>query len=207
MMDTGRIHIYFGDGKGKTTAAVGQAVRAAGYGFRVLFFQFLKDNFSNERKILEQISNITCLPGREQVKFVSRMNGDEKAELLHYNNKALDEIVKFCSPFDLLVMDEALCAVGLKVLSEEKLISFLKHKPRGLEIVLTGHQASARMKEIADYATEMHKIKHPYDLGNWRGKELSSNYRNIISFLNKCEFHDNAMSYMIYCNSTELTLR
>ena len=164
MMDTGRIHIYFGDGKGKTTAAVGQAVRAAGHGFRVLF-QFLKDNSSNERKILEQISNITCLPGREQVKFVSRMNGDEKAELLHYNNKALDEIVKFCSPFDLLVMDEALCAVGLKVLSEEKLISFLQHKPRGLEIVLTGHQVSDRMKEIADYATEMHKIKHPYDLG------------------------------------------
>lgn len=163
--DTGRIHIYFGDGKGKTTAAVGQAVRAAGHGFRVLFFQFLKDNSSNERKILEQISNITCLPGREQVKFVSRMNGDEKAELLHYNNKALDEIVKFCSPFDLLVMDEALCAVGLKVLSEEKLISFLQHKPRGLEIVLTGHQVSDRMKEIADYATEMHKIKHPYDLG------------------------------------------
>ena len=153
MMDTGRIHIYFGDGKGKTTAAVGQAVRAAGHGFRVLFFQFLKDNSSNERKILEQISNITCLPGREQVKFVSRMNGDEKAELLHYNNKALDEIVKFCSPFDLLVMDEALCAVGLKVLSEEKLISFLQHKPRGLEIVLTGHQVSDRMKEIADYAT------------------------------------------------------
>ena len=165
MMDTGRIHIYFGDGKGKTTAAVGQAVRAAGHGFRELFFQFLKDNSSNERKILEQISNITCLPGREQVKFVSRMNGDEKAELLHYNNKALDEIVKFCSPFDLLVMDEALCAVGLKVLSEEKLISFLQHKPRGLEIVLTGHQVSDRMKEIADYATEMHKIKHPYDLG------------------------------------------
>ena len=165
MMDTGRIHIYFGDGKGKTTAAVGQAVRAAGHGFRVLFFQFLKDNSSNERKILEQISNITCLPGREQVKFVSRMNGDEKAELLHYNNKALDEIVKFCSPFDLLVMDEALCAVGLKVLSEEKLISFLQHKPRGLESVLTGHQVSDRMKEIADYATEMHKIKHPYDLG------------------------------------------
>ena len=165
MMDTGRIHIYFGDGKGKTTAAVGQAVRAAGHGFRVLFFQFLKDNSSNERKILEQISNITCLPGREQVKFVSRMNGDEKAELLHYNNKALDEIVKFCSPFDLLVMDEALCAVGLKVLSEEKLISFLQHKPRGLEIVLTGPQVSDRMKEIADYATEMHKIKHPYDLG------------------------------------------
>ncbi|MFR3392255.1 MAG: cob(I)yrinic acid a,c-diamide adenosyltransferase [[Clostridium] scindens] len=135
MMDTGRIHIYFGDGKGKTTAAVGQAVRAAGHGFRVLFFQFLKDNSSNERKILEQISNITCLPGREQVKFVSRMNGDEKAELLHYNNKALDEIVKFCSPFDLLVMDEALCAGGTKGIErgERQVWLALQHRHAGAE--------------------------------------------------------------------------
>ena len=63
-------------------------------------------------------------------------------------------------------MDEALCAVGLKVLSERRPVRLpLQHKPRGLEIVLTGHQVSDRMKEIADYATEMHKIKHPYDLG------------------------------------------
>lgn len=165
MMDTGRIHIYYGDGKGKTTAAMGQAIRAAGYGFRVLVFQFLKDNSSNERKILESLSNVTCLPGREPVKFVSRMNGDERAELRHYNNKALDEIVKFCVPFDMLVLDEAICAVQLQVLSKEKLISFLKHKPRGLEVVLTGHQVSDDLLEIADYVTEMRKIKHPYDLG------------------------------------------
>ena len=63
MMGTGRIHMYYGDGKGKTTAAVGQAVRAAGYGLQVLFFQFLKDNSSNERKILEAVPGITCLPG------------------------------------------------------------------------------------------------------------------------------------------------
>lgn len=137
MMDTGRIHIYFGDGKGKTTAAVGQAVRAAGYGFRVLFFQFLKDNFSNERKILEQISNITCLPGREQVKFVSRMNGDEKAELLHYNNKALVRSSS-SAPVCLLVMDEALCAVGLKVLSEEKLTASLSISRGGWRSCLPG---------------------------------------------------------------------
>ena len=165
MMDTGRIHIYYGDGKGKTTAAMGQAIRAAGYGFRVLVFQFLKDNSSNERKILESLSNVTCLPGREPVKFVSRMNGDERAELRHYNNKALEEIVKFCAPFDMLVLDEAICAVQLQVLSKEKLISFLKHKPRGLEVVLTGHQVSDDLLEIADYVTEMRKIKHPYDLG------------------------------------------
>ena len=163
MMGTGRIHMYYGDGKGKTTAAVGQAVRAAGYGLQVLFFQFLKDNSSNERKILEAVPGITCLPGRDQVKFVSRMNGDEKAELRHYNNKALDEIVKFCTNFDVLVLDEALCAIHLNVLSEEKIRSFLEHKPRGLEVILTGHEVSQDMLDLADYATMMMKVKHPYD--------------------------------------------
>ena len=173
MMGTGRIHMYYGDGKGKTRAAVGQAVRAAGYGLQVLFFQFLKDNSSNERKILEAVPGITCLPGRDQVKFVSRMNGDEKAELRHYNNKALDEIVKFCTNFDVLVLDEALCAIHLNVLSEEyiekyfetypKIKSFLEHKPRGLEVILTGHEVSQDMLDLADYATMMMKVKHPYD--------------------------------------------
>ena len=152
MMGTGRIHMYYGDGKGKTTAAVGQAVRAAGYGLQVLFFQFL-----------EAVPGITCLPGRDQVKFVSRMNGDEKAELRHYNNKALDEIVKFCTNFDVLVLDEALCAIHLNVLSEEKIRSFLEHKPRGLEVILTGHEVSQDMLDLADYATMMMKVKHPYD--------------------------------------------
>lgn len=165
MRGTGRIHLYYGDGKGKTTAAVGQVVRAAGSGLQVLVFQFLKNNDSSERKILEQIPNITCLNGREPVKFVSRMNGDEKAETRRYNNKALDEIVKFCVPFDVLLLDEALCAVQLNVLSEEKLLSFLKHKPRGLEIILTGHVITDELLEVADYVTQMTKIKHPYDQG------------------------------------------
>lgn len=165
MTGTGRIHVYYGNGKGKTTAAVGLAVRAAGSGLRVLVFQFLKNNSSNERKILEAIPNVTCLPGREQVRFVSNMNGDERAELRHYNNKALDEIVKFCGPFDMLLLDEALCAVNLQVLSEEKLISFIMHKPRGLEIVLTGHQITEQLLEIADYVTEVKKIKHHFDQG------------------------------------------
>ena len=165
MQGTGRIHLYYGDGKGKTTAAVGQVIRAAGSGLQVLVFQFLNNNESSERKILEQIPNITCLNGREPVKFVSRMNKDEKAETRRYNNKALDEIVKFCSPFDVLLLDEALCAVQLNVLSEEKLLSFLKHKPRGLEVILTGHVITENLLEVADYVTQMTKIKHPYDQG------------------------------------------
>lgn len=165
MTGKGRIHIYYGNGKGKTTAAVGQIIRAAGSGLDVLMFQFLKNNSSNERNILEQIPNITCLPGREIRKFVNQMNRDERAELKHYNTKALDEIVKFCSPFDILFLDEILDAVAFGVLSEDKLLSFLQHKPYGLEIIMTGHDISERMLEMADYATQMNKVKHPFDDG------------------------------------------
>ena len=165
MIGTGRIHVYYGDGKGKTTAAMGLVLRAAGSGLDVLMFQFLKDNSSSERIILEQIPNVTCLPGKDRVKCVSKMNADEKARLKHYNNKALDEIIKFCGPFDVLVLDEILCAVQLGVLSEEKLVEFLEHKPRGLEIVLTGHVVSDKVLELADYVTEIRKVKHPYDQG------------------------------------------
>lgn len=165
MIGTGRIHIYYGDGKGKTTAAMGLVVRAAGSGLRVLVFQFLKDNSSGERKSLDALPNVTCLAGREPVKFVSRMNGDERAELLHYNNKALDEIIKFCGPFDMLLLDEVLDAMQKDVLSEEKLISFIRHKPRGLEIVMTGHEVTDELLEMADYATEMRKIRHQFDKG------------------------------------------
>ena len=161
MIGTGRIHVYYGDGKGKTTAAMGLVLRAAGSGLDVLMFQFLKDNSSSERVILEQIPNVTCLPGKDRVK----LNADEKARLKHYNNKALDEIIKFCGPFDVLVLDEILCAVQLGVLSEEKLVEFLEHKPRGLEIVLTGHVVSDKVLELADYVTEIRKVKHPYDQG------------------------------------------
>ena len=67
--------------------------------------------------------------------------------------------------FDILFLDEILDAVALGVLSEEKLISFLEHKPYGLEIIMTGHDISERMLALADYATEMHKMKHPFDEG------------------------------------------
>ena len=165
MLGTGLIHVYYGDGKGKTTAAVGQAIRAAGAGLNVLFFQFMKDNSSSERKVLEQIPNVTCLPGKRHVKFYNQMNSEEKAEYKRYNTRALDEIGKFCVNFDMLVLDEAVCAVDLELLSEKKLIDFLRHKPRGLEVIMTGHHVSDGIFNEADYVTEMTKVKHPYDKG------------------------------------------
>ena len=165
MLGTGLVHIFQGGGKGKTTAAMGQAIRAAGSGLKVLVFQFMKDNSSSERKALEMIPNITLLPGKRHTKFYNQMNSEEKAEYRHYNTKALDEIAKFCINFDVLVMDEAVCAVDLGLLSEEKLVKFVKHKPRGLEIVMTGHHLNDAIIESADYVTQMTKVKHPYDTG------------------------------------------
>ncbi len=165
MEGNGKIHVYYGSGKGKTTAAVGQVVRAAGAGLKVLVFQFLKDNSSSERKVLERIANVTCVPGRELVKFYRQMTGKERRELKEYNSKKLDEIVKVCDSFDMLFLDEALCAVSLGVLDEDGLLSVLKHKPEGLEIILTGHKVSEKVLETASYATEMKKQKHPYDGG------------------------------------------
>lgn len=98
----------------------------------VLVFQFMKDNSSSERKILEEVPNITLLPGKRHTKFFNQMNSEEKVEYRHYNTKALDEIAKFCVNFDVLVLDEAVCAADLELLSEEKLVHFIKHKPRGL---------------------------------------------------------------------------
>lgn len=165
MEQKGKIHVYYGHGKGKTTAAVGQAVRAVGAGLKVLVYQFLKDNSSCERKVLEELSNVTCIPGKEKVKFYKQMNETERGELLAYNMNVMDEIVKLCDSFDMLILDEALCAVTLGALEEERLLSVLRHKPEGLEIILTGREASEKMLEIASYATEMKKRKHPFDKG------------------------------------------
>lgn len=165
MTDSGKIHVYYGHGKGKTTAAVGQAVRAAGAGLRVLFFQFLKDNSSGERVVLEHISGITCIEGKEKVKFYRQMDAEERMELKNYHIKKLDEIVKLCDSFDMLILDEALCAVSLGAFDEGRLLGFLRHKPEKLEVILTGHEVSEKVLEIASYATEMKKRKHPFDVG------------------------------------------
>ena len=165
MTDTGKIHVYYGNGKGKTTAAMGLVMRAAGTGLRVLVFHFLKDNTSGERVVLEGLENVTCLPGKENVKFSRQMSSEEKEEVKHYNNKALDEIAKLTASFDVLLLDESLCAVKLGLLNEDKLSGFLQHKPRGLEVILTGHAVSERIQALADYVTEIRKIKHPYDKG------------------------------------------
>ena len=146
----GLVHIYCGDGKGKTTTSVGLTVRAAGSGKKVLFYQFLKDNSSSERNILEKVPGITLVRGREMQKFTFQMNEQELDELRIYNNEMLDKLFEMAKDYDMLVMDESVYAIKSNLLDEEKLITHLEEKPVGLEVVLAGRNPSQKLMNHAD---------------------------------------------------------
>jgi len=164
----GLIHVYFGDGKGKTTAALGLAIRAAGCGQSVVIIQFLKDWKSGELKSLALLPNITVLRGKASGgTFVFEMSVEQKAETKDIHDDNLKNALEMQrnGQCDLLVLDEALDAYSLGLLDDGLFEGLLDNKPEMLELVITGHSADANIIERADYVTEMAKRKHPYDLG------------------------------------------
>ncbi len=162
---TGLIHIYCGDGKGKTTAAVGLALRCAGGGGRVLFYQFLKGNGSGERAALKGVDGIDVWDGPETVKFVWNMTDEEKREAGIYYRGVFRRLCKAAEGRDMLVLDEAVPALRYGFIDTEELLEFFANKPEGLELVLTGRDPDERLVDAADYVTRMEKIKHPFDRG------------------------------------------
>ena len=166
-MRFGRVHVYCGDGKGKTTCGMGLCMRAAGAGKKVLICQFMKDNSTSERRILAQIPGVTLVPGLQHEKFSFQMNQEEKAARRTFYNKRLEELFRKAEEenFDLLFMDEALYAIRAGLLDEETLLQCLDERPQGLEVILTGQGPDEKLLARADYVTEMKKIKHPYDQG------------------------------------------
>ena len=163
----GLIHIYCGDGKGKTTAAVGLAVRCAGRGNKVLLVQFLKSRDSGELYSLAKLPDIQVMRGKESKKFTFQMNEEEKHALLIEHNKMFEQVLAKIKNggYSLLILDEVIGALNAKVFEMPKLIEFLRHKPENLEVVLTGRNPAPELVEIADYVSEMRKVKHPMDKG------------------------------------------
>lgn len=163
----GLIHIYCGDGKGKTTAAVGLAVRCAGRGNKVLLVQFLKSRDSGELYSLAKLPDIEVMRGKESKKFTFQMNEEEKHALLIEHNKMFEQVLAKIKNggYSLLILDEVIGALNAKVFEMQKLIGFLRHKPENLEVVLTGRNPAPELVEIADYVSEMRKVKHPMDKG------------------------------------------
>ncbi len=163
----GLIHIYFGNGKGKTTAAVGLSVRCVGGGGKVLFYQFMKDGLSGEMNILKKIDGIEVIDGYEKAKFTKDMSDEEKKDAgIHYAREFENIISRAnAEEFDLLILDESIDAINNNYISSERMIDFLNNKPFGLEVVLTGRKPDRRLFDIADYVSDILKIKHPFDMG------------------------------------------
>ena len=167
METKGKLHIYMGEGKGKTTAAVGLAVRFAGHGGKVAFVQFLKDSSSGELVSFDELDEITILPNPGFYGFTWEISEQGKAEVKVVYEQYMDSLLMrlLQSNFGLLVMDEILTAVEKGFIDEQILLDFLDQLPDEMEVVLTGRYPSEKVLAKADYVTEMRKIRHPYDQG------------------------------------------
>lgn len=161
------IHIYFGDGKGKTTAAVGLAARAAGSNMKVLFVQFLKTEFSGERHTLSHTENITLTFCPLELKFTFEMDEKEKLQAAKVFKGIFDSSVTtaLTERYDMVILDEIFDVINNEMISEAEVFEFVANAPVSMEIIMTGHNPSERFIEAADYVTEFKKIKHPYDKG------------------------------------------
>lgn len=166
-METGCVHIYCGDGKGKTTTGMGLCTRAAGYGYKVLIYQFMKNNRTSERKILEQVPNITFVDGLETEKFSFCMTEEEKEERRAYYLEQFRFITEKAENegYQVLFMDELIYTIRAGLFEEKVLVDYLKRKPEHLEIILTGQNPGQELLKLADYVSEIRKMKHPYDRG------------------------------------------
>lgn len=180
----GCVHIYCGEGKGKTTAAVGLAVRMAGSGGRVIIARFLKSENSGEVDVLRRIEGITVLACEKSFGFTWQMSEAQKAEAAEYYAGLFDKACRqavMASEADeeqsgscrvLLVLDEICAAVSSGFIEEQRVIDFLDTRPGNIEVVMTGRDPAKVLFERADYVSEIKKRKHPFDHGQGARKGI-----------------------------------
>lgn len=163
----GCVHIYCGDGKGKTSAAVGLAVRAAGRGKQVVMARFLKTDDSGEVAVLKEIAGIRLCSCEKTFGFTFQMTEEQRQEAKEYYGKLLRDVWQEAAAgqADVLILDEVMAACTFGFVEEEELVRYLNSRPAGLEVVMTGRDPSEKLLEMADYVSEIRKRKHPFDRG------------------------------------------
>lgn len=167
-MEKGLVHIYTGNGKGKTTSAIGLGIRAYGRGFKVYMAQFLKSAETGELNVLKNLEPGFIVKRFEMVdKFTWNMNEDELKETGEGLNKLFDKAVtdSQSGAWDMLILDEILGAIKGGFIPLQKVIQFVKNKPEGLELVMTGRAVPDELVALSDYVSEINPIKHPLDKG------------------------------------------
>lgn len=167
-LKTGLVHIYTGDGKGKSTAALGQTLRSLGQGLRVYIVQFLKrsDSFSGEMESLAKFGHSVKLVRYHQVHPL--FDPDVDVDQLRASvSEALDEAQKamLSGNYDIIVLDEINNVVAGGFAEVKDIIEFISSKPEKVELILTGRNAAEEIIDMADYVTEMRCIKHPFQKG------------------------------------------
>jgi cob(I)alamin adenosyltransferase len=164
----GLVHIYTGDGKGKTTAAIGLGIRALGRGMKVLMIQFLKGSNTGEILILENLKpDFQLYRHKELHKFTNQMNSDELAvcrdEIRSSFQYAIDAARS--GIWNLIILDEIMATISIGAISTGEAVSLIENKPEELELVLTGRNAPDELIQRADYVSEIHAVKHPMNRG------------------------------------------
>jgi cob(I)alamin adenosyltransferase len=157
------IHLYTGEGKGKTTAAMGMAIRAAGHGRKIVIVQFLKGKDSGELFSLDLLPTITVIRNREDCGFFGGGSENTLLKLTEENNENLKAAL--AAPHDLLVLDEICLAYGLEAVDREAVDDLLQNFPPEKELVLTGRNPPEHFRDAADYISEIRNVKHPFERG------------------------------------------
>ncbi len=165
-LSRGLVQIFTGDGKGKTSAALGAVLRALGHGLRVYFVFFMKGDYPyGERNILSKLPNIEVISFGHKDCFVDLANikPEEKEQARQALAAAREAMLS--GSYDLIVLDEVNVAVAFKLVELDEVIKLIDDKPPNVELILTGRKADTKLVQLADLVTEMLKIKHPYDVG------------------------------------------
>lgn len=161
----GLVQVFTGDGKGKTTAALGAVIRALGHGLRVCIVFFMKGDYPyGEYKILSQLPNVRIARfGSQQFIDPTNIKPEEKEQARQALATAREAVLS--GSYDLVVLDEVNLAVAWNLVELDEVIKLIKDKPPNVELILTGRKADTKLVQLADLVTEMLEIKHPYNEG------------------------------------------
>jgi cob(I)alamin adenosyltransferase len=166
MLEKGYVQLYTGNGKGKTTAALGLALRASGAGLKSIIIQFMKGrHYSELESILKLKSHITIEQyGSSRFCLINDENFEEHCSLARNAMKRSQEVIS-SNKFDIIILDEIVTALSLKVVTLDEIIKLIEQKPDNKELVLTGRGAPQHLISLCDLVTEMTEVKHYYTNG------------------------------------------
>ncbi len=164
-LEQGLVQVYTGNGKGKTSAAFGLALRAIGRGLKVYVIQFIKGGFDyGELYVVDKLPNLK-LKAFGRGEFVTeKPPGKEDIELAQEALALAEQVVK-SGEYDIVILDEINIALNLKLINLDEVLELIKNKPKHVELVLTGRYAPSEIIETADLVTEMKEVKHPFNKG------------------------------------------